>query len=106
MSFVAPTLPIPLHSLFKVLPSLVTICTPQGLAIKATCMQDCRRRISQACISQDLPFQLSTFVHHLAAQPESLGILAWLLHCSSLDFCAKDMAAARPCLVVAMKSQT
>jgi hypothetical protein len=53
-------LPIPLHGLFKVLPILVTICTPQGLAIKATCMQDCRRRISLACIGQELPFQLST----------------------------------------------
>jgi hypothetical protein len=29
------------------------------------------------------------FVHHLAAQPKSLGIIAWLLHCCSLAFCAE-----------------
>jgi hypothetical protein len=29
------------------------------------------------------------FVHHLAAPPESLGIIAWLLHCGSLAACAK-----------------
>ncbi len=34
------------------------------------------------------------FVRHLA-QPESLGIIVWLLHCCSLAGCAKDMAAAR-----------
>jgi hypothetical protein len=28
-------------------------------------------------------------VHHLAAQPESLGVIAWLLHCSFLAACAK-----------------
>ncbi len=54
---VAPTL----HGLFKDPPSFVTTCTPQGLAVKVTCMQDCRRRISWACIGQELlPFQLST----------------------------------------------
>jgi hypothetical protein len=56
-------------------------------------------------MDQDLPFQLATvFVHHLA-QPESLGVIAWLLHCSSLAACAKCMAAARPHLIVAMKAQ-
>ena len=30
---------------------------------------------------------LLTFVHHLA-QPEHLGIITWLLHCSSLAVCA------------------
>jgi hypothetical protein len=45
------------------------------------------------------------FVHHLAARPESLGIIAWLLHCSSLAACAKDMAGARPRLVVAMSAE-
>jgi hypothetical protein len=45
------------------------------------------------------------FVHHLA-QPESLGIIAWLLHfCCFLAVCAKDMAAARPRLIVAMDAQ-
>jgi hypothetical protein len=29
------------------------------------------------------------FVHHLAAQPESLGIITWLLHCGFLAGCAK-----------------
>ncbi len=39
------------------------------------------------------------FVHHLAARPESLGVIAWLLRCCCfLAACAKDMAAARPCL--------
>ncbi len=47
---------------------------------------------------------LSSFVHHLD-QPESLGVIAWLLHCSSLAVCAKDMAAARPHLIVAMNAQ-
>ena len=53
-------LPIPQHGVFKDLPSFVTICTLQGLVVKVTCMQDCRRRISLACIGQELPFQLST----------------------------------------------
>jgi hypothetical protein len=30
------------------------------------------------------------FVHHLAAQPESLGIIAWLLHCTPLAVCAEN----------------
>jgi hypothetical protein len=34
------------------------------------------------------------FVHHLA-QPESLGIIAWLLHCCSLAFCAQGMAGCK-----------
>jgi hypothetical protein len=45
-------------------------------------------------------------VHHLAAQPKSLGVIAWLLHCSSLAVCAKDMAASRLHLIVAMNTQT
>jgi hypothetical protein len=45
-------------------------------------------------------------VHHLAAQPESLGVIAWLLHCSFLAACAKDMDVARPRLIVAMNAQT
>ena len=57
----ATLLPIPQHGVLKDLPSFVTVCTPQGLAVKGTCMQDCRRRISPACIGQELlPFQLST----------------------------------------------
>jgi len=56
-----PVLPIPRHGLLKDLPSFVTVCTSQGLAVKATCMQDCRRRISPACIGRELlPFQFST----------------------------------------------
>ena len=56
-----PVLPIPQPCLFNDLPSFVTVCTPQGLAVKATCMQDYRTRISPACIGQELlPFQLST----------------------------------------------
>jgi hypothetical protein len=100
----AIVLPIPQHGLLKDPPSLVAICTPQGLAVKVTCMQDCRR-ISPACIGRELPFQLSMFVHHLA-WPESLGIIAWLLHCSYLAVCAKNMAGARPRLIVAMNTQT
>ena len=57
---VAPTLPIPQDGLLKDPPSFVTICTPQGLAFKVTCMQDCCTSISPACIVQELPFQLST----------------------------------------------
>ena len=37
------------------------------------------------CFSKNT--QLSMIVHHLA-QPESLGVIAWLLHCSSLAACA------------------
>ena len=48
------------HGMFKDLPSFVTICTPQGLVVKVTCMQDCRTSISCVCIGQELPFQLST----------------------------------------------
>ncbi len=37
------------------------VLSPYALAVKVTCMQDCRRRISLACIGQELlPFQLST----------------------------------------------
>ena len=73
---VAPTLPIPQHGLLKDQPSFVATCTPQGLVVKVTCMQDCCRRIPPACIDRELlPFQLSIiFVHHLA-QPESLGVM-------------------------------
>ena len=53
-------LPIPQHGVFKDPPSFVTIYTLQGLVVKFTCMQDCRRRISPACIGRDLPLQLST----------------------------------------------
>jgi hypothetical protein len=39
------------------------------------------------------------FVHHLA-QPESLGIIAWLLHCCSLAFCAETwLLQGRACLL-------
>ena len=102
-----PTLPFPQHGLLKDQPSFVAICTPQGLAVKATCMQDCRRSISRACIGQELlPFQLTCLlVHHLAARPESLGDVAWLLHCGFLAVCAKGMAGARPRLIVAMDAQ-
>ncbi len=46
------------------------------------------------------------FVHHLAAQPESLGIIAWLLHCGFLAACAKEIVVSRPRLIVAMNTQT
>jgi hypothetical protein len=36
---VLPMLPIPQHGVFKDLPSFVTICTPQGLEVKVTCMR-------------------------------------------------------------------
>ncbi len=67
------------------------------------CMMD---RFSWACKGQELPFLPPTFVRHLAAQPESLGIITWLLHCCSLAACAKDMAASSTCLIVAMNAQT
>jgi hypothetical protein len=44
--------------------------------------------------------QLSMFVHYLAARPESLGVVAWLLHGCSLAACAKTMVVSRPCLIV------
>ncbi len=47
---------------------------------------------------------LNARVHHLAAWPESLGVIAWLLHCCSLAFCAQGMAGARPRLIVAMST--
>jgi hypothetical protein len=34
---------------------------------------------------------LNCFVHHLAAQPKSLGVIAWLPHCCSLAAFVKDM---------------
>jgi hypothetical protein len=106
---VVPTLPIPQHGLFKALPSFVATCTPPGLAVKVTCMQDCRRRISPACIGQELlPFQLSTvYCAPPGGSTRKPGVIAWLLHCCcSLAVCAKDMAAARPQLIVAMNSKT
>jgi hypothetical protein len=35
------------------------------------------------------------FVHHLVSQPKSLGVIAWLLHCCSLAFCAQGMAGCK-----------
>jgi len=90
---------MPLHGLFKDSPSLVTTCTPQGLVVKVTCMHD-GWIIAEGFPERAWAFLLSTvFVHHLAP-PESLGIIAWLLHCSFLAACAKDMDVARPCLIV------
>jgi hypothetical protein len=45
------------------------------------------------------------FVHHLAG-PEILGVIAWLLHCSSRAACAKDMVVSRRHLIVAMNAKT
>jgi hypothetical protein len=93
------------HGMFKDLPSFVTICTPQCLVVKVTCMQDVWI-IAEGFPERAWVFLLSTvFAHHLA-QPENLGIIAWLLHCSSLAVCAQGMAAARPRLVVALNIQT
>jgi hypothetical protein len=102
-------LPIPQHGKFKDTPSFVAICTPQGLAVKATCMQDCRRRISPACIGWELlPFQLSTvyLCTTWRLDPKALALLPGFRHCCSLAFCAQGMAAARPRLVVALNIQT
>ncbi len=57
------------------------------------------------CIGQATLSALNCFVHHLA-QPERLSIIAWLLHCSFLAACAKDMVVSRPRLIVAMNTQT
>jgi hypothetical protein len=68
-----------------------------------SCNDEIRARTS--CFSK--PFQLSNnFVHHLAARPKSLGVIAWLLHCCFLAACAKDMDVARPHLIVAMNAKT
>jgi hypothetical protein len=91
------------HGMFKDLPSFVTICTPQCLVVKVTRMQDSRRRMLRP--GSTLSALNCLLVHHLAARPESLGDVAWLLHCCSLDFCAQGMASARPRLIVAMSAQ-
>jgi hypothetical protein len=87
-------LPIPQHGLLKDPPSFVAICTPQGLAVKATCMQDCCRRISPACIGQELmPFQLSTVYVCTTwrLDPKALAILP--------GFCiAVGLSASSTCL--------
>ncbi len=102
---VVPTLPIPQPCLFKDPPTFVSTCTPQCLVVKVTCMQDVWI-IAEGFPERAWVFLLSTvFAHHLA-QPENLGIIAWLLHCSSLAVCAQGMAAARPRLIVAMSTQT
>ena len=44
---VVPMLPIPQHGVFKDLPSFVATCTPQGLAVKVTCMQDFCRELPE-----------------------------------------------------------
>jgi hypothetical protein len=83
-----PVLPIPQPCLFNDLPSFVTICTPQGLVVKVTCMHD-GWIIAEGFPERAWAFLLSTvFVHHLAP-PESLGIIAWLQHCGFLAACAK-----------------
>jgi hypothetical protein len=53
-----------------------------------------------------MPFHSQCFVHHLAARPESLGIITWLLHCCSLAACAQTVVVRRPCLSVAMNAKT
>jgi hypothetical protein len=53
-------------------------------------------------VGQGLPLSLSTFVNYLA-QPEHLGIITWLLHCSSLAVCAKTWLF-RGLAVVAMNT--
>ena len=73
-----------------------------ALCPKVICIQD--RWMVDDFAEQGLPFSFSMFVHHLA-QPECLGIV-WLLHCSSLVFCAQGMAGARPRLIVAVSTQT
>jgi hypothetical protein len=78
-----PMLPIPQHGKFKDSPSFITICTPQGLAVKVTCIWILEEVLERA-YGQELSFQLSMFVHYLA-RPKSLGIIAWLLHCSFLE---------------------
>jgi hypothetical protein len=88
-------LPIPQHGLFKELPTFVTIYTPNQSRSHACMMNGCQGwRISRACIGQELPLFPSTFVHHLA-QPERLSIIVWLLHCSSLAVCAKNMGCLK-----------
>jgi hypothetical protein len=85
-------LPIPQHGLLKALPSLVAICTPQGLVVKVTCMRHGWMPGLKNFLSVQRPTLSALnclFVHHLAAQPESLGVIAWLLHCCSLAFCAE-----------------
>jgi hypothetical protein len=101
-------LPIPPHGVCQALParpgcghenpSLVSkvICIYHAYIVEALAEP----------VDQGLPFSLSTVVHHLAARPESLGLIAWLLHCCcSLAACAENMAAARPRLIVAMSTQ-
>jgi hypothetical protein len=98
-------LPIPQHGLLKDPPSFVAICTPQGLVVKVTCMQDVWI-IAEGFPERAWAFLLSAFVHN-PAQPESLGIIAWLLHCCCfLAACAEDMVVSRPSLIVAMSTQT
>jgi hypothetical protein len=54
---IVPKLPVPQHGLFKDPPSLVAICTPQGLAVKVTCMHH-GWMVVEGCICQELSFQL------------------------------------------------
>ena len=60
---------------------------PKFLKINA-CIHDgwMVEELLSACRLQLFP--LSNFVHHLT-QRDRLGIIPWLLHCSSLAFCAR-----------------
>ncbi len=54
-----------------------------------------------SCFSK--PFKLSMLVHHLT-HPKRLGI-TWLLHCSFLVVCAKNMVASSTRLIAATHTQ-
>jgi hypothetical protein len=83
-------LPIPQHGKFKDSPSFITICTPQGLVVKVTCMRHGWMPGLKNFLSLHRP-RATLFTLNVCAPPESLGVIAWLLHCSSLAACAKDM---------------
>ena len=104
--FVLPMLPISQHGECK---GFFTMNTPRPggrCHMYVSWMYVWLRSFLSIHMPRAILLSLNVRVHHLAARPESLCVIAWLLHCCcSLAACPENMAAARTFLIVAMSTQ-